>query len=57
MAGARSNKICCSEPGMCNDYRLQLEAAWIFEDFADLKINIRFPESCPTGLMSSLIVW
>jgi putative SOS response-associated peptidase YedK len=32
---------------MCNDYRLQVEAAAIFEDFADLKIKIRFSEGNP----------
>ncbi len=29
---------------MCNDYRLEVEAAAIFKDFADLKIKIRFSE-------------
>ena len=32
---------------MCNDYRLKVEAAAILEDFADLKINIRFSEGAP----------
>lgn len=32
---------------MCNDYRLRVEAAALFEDFADLKIKIRFPEGMP----------
>jgi len=32
---------------MCNDYRLEVEAAAIFEDFADLKIRIRFSEGTP----------
>ena len=32
---------------MCNDYRLEVEAAAIFEDFADLKIKIRFSEGMP----------
>ena len=32
---------------MCNDYRLEVEAAAIFEDFADLKIKIRFSEGTP----------
>ena len=32
---------------MCNDYRLEVEAAAIFEDFADLKIKIRFSEGAP----------
>jgi putative SOS response-associated peptidase YedK len=29
---------------MCNDYRLEAEASAIFEEFADLKIKIRFSE-------------
>ena len=32
---------------MCSDYRLEVEAAAIFEDFADLKIKIRFSEGTP----------
>lgn len=32
---------------MCNDYRLIVEAAGILEDFADLKIEIRFSEGMP----------
>ncbi len=32
---------------MCNDYRLKVEAAAILEDFADLKIKIRFSEGTP----------
>jgi putative SOS response-associated peptidase YedK len=32
---------------MCSDYRLEVEAAAIFEDFADLKIKIRFCEGTP----------
>jgi putative SOS response-associated peptidase YedK len=32
---------------MCNDYRLEVEAAAILEDFADLKIKIRFSEGMP----------
>ena len=32
---------------MCNDYRLEVEAAAIFEDFADLKIKICFSEGTP----------
>ncbi len=32
---------------MCNDYRLKVETAAIFEDFADLKIKIRFSEGTP----------
>jgi putative SOS response-associated peptidase YedK len=32
---------------MCNDYRLEVETAKIFEDFADLKIKIRFSEGAP----------
>lgn len=32
---------------MCNDYRLEVEASSIFEDFADLKIKIRFSEGVP----------
>ena len=32
---------------MCNDYRLEVETAKIFEDFADLKIKIRFSEGTP----------
>jgi putative SOS response-associated peptidase YedK len=32
---------------MCNDYRLEVETAAIFEDFADLKIKIRFSEGTP----------
>ncbi|HVZ06585.1 SOS response-associated peptidase [Rhodopila sp.] len=32
---------------MCNDYRLEVETSKIFEDFADLKIRIRFSEGAP----------
>ena len=32
---------------MCNDYRLEVDAAAIFEDFADLKIKIRYSEGPP----------
>jgi len=32
---------------MCNDYRLDVATAKIFEDFADLKIKIRFSEGAP----------
>ncbi len=32
---------------MCNDYRLMVDAAAIAEDFADLKIKIRFSEGVP----------
>jgi putative SOS response-associated peptidase YedK len=32
---------------MCNDYRLEVETAKIFEDFADLKIKLRFSEGAP----------
>jgi putative SOS response-associated peptidase YedK len=32
---------------MCNDYQLQVEASAIFEDFADLKIQLRFSEGTP----------
>ena len=32
---------------MCNDYRLLVDAASIVEDFADLKITIRFGEGVP----------
>ncbi|MFL5255154.1 MAG: hypothetical protein ACJ8AI_20115 [Rhodopila sp.] len=32
---------------MCNDYQLQVEASAIFEDFADLKIQLRFSEGAP----------
>ncbi|HTV32415.1 MAG TPA: SOS response-associated peptidase [Methylocella sp.] len=32
---------------MCNDYRLKAEVAAIIEDFADLKIKIRFSEGTP----------
>ena len=32
---------------MCNDYRLKMETAAIFEDFSDLKIKIRFSEGTP----------
>lgn len=32
---------------MCNDYRLKVDAATIAEDFADLKIKIRFSEGVP----------
>jgi putative SOS response-associated peptidase YedK len=32
---------------MCNDYRLQVDAASIAEDFSDLKIRLRFPEAIP----------
>ncbi|MCP3404799.1 SOS response-associated peptidase [Bradyrhizobium sp. CCGB01] len=32
---------------MCNDYRLKVDVASIIEDFADLKIKIRFGEGAP----------
>jgi putative SOS response-associated peptidase YedK len=32
---------------MCNDYRLKVDVASIVEDFADLKIKIRFGEGAP----------
>jgi putative SOS response-associated peptidase YedK len=32
---------------MCNDYRLEVDAATIAEDFADLKIKIKFSEEVP----------
>lgn len=32
---------------MCNNYRLEVDVASIAEDFADLKIKIRFPEGTP----------
>lgn len=32
---------------MCNDYRLKADVASIMEDFADLKIKIRFGEGTP----------
>lgn len=32
---------------MCNNYRLEVNVASIAEDFADLKIKIRFPEGTP----------
>jgi putative SOS response-associated peptidase YedK len=32
---------------MCNDYRLEVDAATIAEDFADLKIKIQFSEGVP----------
>ena len=32
---------------MCNDYRLEVDISTIAEDFAGLKINIRFPEGVP----------
>ncbi len=32
---------------MCNDYRLKVDVASIVEDFADLKIKIRFSEGAP----------
>ena len=32
---------------MCNDYRLEVGTSKIFEDFADLKIKIRFSEGAP----------
>jgi len=32
---------------MCNDYRLTVDVASIGEDFADLKIKIRFGEGAP----------
>lgn len=32
---------------MCNDYRLMADVASIVEDFADLKIKIRFDEGAP----------
>ncbi|RWI45173.1 MAG: SOS response-associated peptidase, partial [Mesorhizobium sp.] len=31
----------------CNDYRLTVDVASIVEDFADLKINVRFGEGAP----------
>src|SRR5579884_91733 len=35
---------------MCNDYRLEVETSKIFEDFADLKIKIRFSEGTISAL-------
>jgi putative SOS response-associated peptidase YedK len=32
---------------MCNDYRLMVDVASIVEDFAHLKIKIRFGEGAP----------
>jgi putative SOS response-associated peptidase YedK len=32
---------------MCNDYRLMVELASVIDEFAHLKINIRFPEGRP----------
>jgi putative SOS response-associated peptidase YedK len=32
---------------MCNDYRLKVDVASIVEEFADLKIKIRFGEGRP----------
>lgn len=32
---------------MCNDYRLMVDVASIVENFADLKIKIRFGEGAP----------
>ena len=32
---------------MCNDYRLEVDASTIAEDFADLKIKIKFSEGVP----------
>ncbi len=32
---------------MCNDYRLMVDVASIVEDFADLKIKVRFGEGAP----------
>lgn len=32
---------------MCNDYRLKVEISSIIEEFADLKIKIRFSEGRP----------
>jgi putative SOS response-associated peptidase YedK len=32
---------------MCNDYRLKADVGSIIEEFADLKIKIRFPEGTP----------
>ncbi|WP_169542598.1 SOS response-associated peptidase [Sphingomonas baiyangensis] len=32
---------------MCNDYRLEVDIAWIMEDFDDLKIKIDLPEGTP----------
>ncbi len=32
---------------MCNNYRLEVDVASIADDFADLKIKVRFPEGTP----------
>jgi putative SOS response-associated peptidase YedK len=32
---------------MCNDYRLEVDAGTIADDFSDIKIKIRFPEGKP----------
>jgi putative SOS response-associated peptidase YedK len=32
---------------MCNDYRVKVDVEAIRQDFADLRINIRFPEGIP----------
>src|ERR1700748_3783829 len=34
-------------PTMCNDYRQEIDAASIAQDFEDLKIRIDFPEGVP----------
>jgi hypothetical protein len=47
-ATVRSSETC-----MCNDYRLEVETAAIFEDFADLKIKIRFSDSMGSPCLSS----
>jgi putative SOS response-associated peptidase YedK len=33
--------------GMCNDYRLKVDVETIRQDFADMRIRIRFPEGIP----------
>ena len=32
---------------MCNDYRLEVDAATLIDGFAELEIDIRFPEGLP----------
>jgi hypothetical protein len=32
---------------MCNDYRLEIAGATIIDGFAELEIDIRFPEGLP----------
>lgn len=45
--GSRSDFKTGSQPDVCNDYRLRVDATSIVDDFSELKIRIRFSEGLP----------